>query len=100
MDLLPLWAIGAVGGAAPEVLKWIALQDKLYKGIPEPAKCLAYWLVFALRVVLGGFLVELHLAIDDVSLGVFLALHIGASGPLILAPLVSHAPQLDPGSSG
>ena len=90
----PLWMIGVVGGAGIELAKWIPIQDQLHEDYPDWAKGWGYWMVGFAKILLGAFLVEAHIRSGDVSLNWWLAFHIGASGPLILAAAVSRSPAL------
>ena len=94
---LPLWAYGVLGGCSAEVLRWFRLRDQLHQGMPHFSKSVAYWVVTALMIAIGGFLVQMYVDSGSVMLNGPAAFNIGISAPLLLSALSSQAPVLDPG---
>ena len=81
---MDLWLAGLLGGCASEILKWFHIREELHKGLPDYAKSWPYWIATVCMAALGGALVFMYQASDDVVLSHILAFNIGASAPLIL----------------
>ena len=93
---MEVW-LGLAGGCAAEALKWYRIREELHEGLPAYAKSWLYWAVTGIMAAMGGLLVFVYQASDEVSLSPILALNIGASAPLILGTLAGQTPQFDPG---
>jgi len=90
------FAIGVLGGIAAETLKWHNLKDGLQeKGIPESSKSFWYWLITVVMIALGGALVVIYMNSGAIFTPI-VALHIGASTPLLLAGITREIPTLPP----
>jgi hypothetical protein len=94
MDM-DLWLAGLLGGCASEVLKWFRIREELHKGLPDYAKSWSYWIVTVAMAALGGVLVFMYQASDDVVLSHILAFNVGASAPLILEKVASGVPGIE-----
>ena len=90
-----LWLAGLLGGCASEVLKWFRIREELHKGLPDYAKSWSYWIVTIAMAALGGILVLMYQASDEVVLSHILAFNIGASAPLILEKVASGVPRIE-----
>ena len=89
---------GLSGGSAIELLKWWNLRHELKpKGIPDWSKSWLYWIITVLMIFAGGFLVIVYLKSGAV-LNTVLAVHIGASTPVILTGISRETPPILPGT--
>lgn len=91
MTLNSMWqvfAVGVFGGFLAELLHWWGLRTQGV--LPEYADQTLYWVVTGLLIVSGGGVATLYFGPNADGL---LALHIGASTPLILQKMVSAAPE-------
>ena len=95
---MDLWFAGLLGGCASEVLKWFRIREELHKGLPDYAKSWSYWIVTIVMAALGGVLVFMYQASEDVVLSHILAFNIGASAPLILEKIAGGVPGIEYGS--
>ena len=74
-----------------------ASVEELHKDLPDYAKSWLYWTVTGIMVAMGGLLVFVYQASEDVNLSPVLAVNIGASAPLILGTLAGQTPRIDHG---
>lgn len=89
---------GFSGGAAAELLKWWNVRDELkQKGLPEWSKSIVYWIVTITMILVGGGMVLVYMWSGAV-LNAVLAVHIGASTPLIISGITRETPSIPPGS--
>jgi hypothetical protein len=79
-----VFAIGAAGGAALEMLHWYALRRD--RRLPAYATSPLYWLITLAMIALGGLIAILYFGSRAEAL---LAFHVGASTPLILQKLTT-----------
>lgn len=89
---------GLVGGCAAEALKWFRLREAVHESWPDYARHWGYWLISAIMVGVGGLLVCIYQASDDVRLRPILAFNIGVSAPLILSSLAEQIPRIERGT--
>ena len=74
-----VFGVGALGGAALELLHWYALRRD--PQLPAYASSPVYWLITAAMVAVGGFAAILYFG---GRANAMLAFHVGASTPLLL----------------
>jgi hypothetical protein len=89
-----VFAVGAMGGAALELLHWYALRRD--PELPAYAKSVFYWIITAAMIALGGLVAILYFGARAEAL---LAFHVGASTPLILQKLTTTVAK-KPGAKG
>jgi hypothetical protein len=99
MSAFELFSMGVFGGVVAEFLKIWPLQKVPAEFRPQWLKSWFFWLLSAVRVLIGGCVVLMYVWSSDVKLTAFLAFHIGASLPLIISTLTSKAPAISPGST-
>jgi hypothetical protein len=98
MEAFILFAFGIFGGVLGEAAGIMAFQRVTVKQRPEWLRSWFFWLFVVFRVLCGGILVLAYLR-SGVSLNAFLAIHIGASSPLIIRTLINEVPPIRPGKS-
>ena len=86
---------GVFGGVVVELLQ---LYNLRYKGLPEYAKDLWFWIISSAMALSGGVLVFAYL-LTGMDITPILAINIGATAPLILASIASNTPNLSPPSN-
>ena len=91
------FALGVFGGIGIEILKWYSIRDELLqKQKPLWPNSLQYWIVTGSMIIFGGFFVLVYLG-SGVGISYFLAVHIGASTPLLLTGIGKSTPSIQPG---
>jgi hypothetical protein len=89
-----VFAAGAAGGVALELLHWYALRRD--PKLPAYAGSPIYWIITAGMIALGGLVAVLYFGARAEAL---LAFHVGASTPLILQKLTTTIAK-QPGAKG
>tara|TARA_R110000868_G_scaffold147163_1_gene368407 strand:+ start:1892 stop:2173 length:282 start_codon:yes stop_codon:yes gene_type:complete len=84
--------IGAGGGLALQLLSLLELPNIDKKDRPD-FKDLVYYIPYVLNPILGAFIVFVYLKAQT-ELNPVLALHIGASAPVILRTMASAIPKI------
>ena len=83
-----VFAVGAVGGALGELLKWYQLRES--QNLPAYAKSPFYWIVTGLIILAGGVLAVLYKIPNSQLL---LAANVGVTAPLIIKGLANAVPK-------
>ena len=89
---------GVFGGSLGELLKWWNIKDELKeKGLPQRFKHLGYVGLVVAMAVVGGIFVKMYIESGAV-INAFMAVHIGAATPLIMAGMMRETPSVSPGT--
>jgi hypothetical protein len=91
MILTNIWAVfavGVAGGVVAEVFHWWNLR--LQTVLPDYVRRPFYWFLTVLMALLGGLVAILYFG---QSADGILALHVGASTPLLLQKFVTSVPE-------
>ena len=99
MEAFNLGLFGLFGGVLAEAAGIMALQTTAAGLRPVWLKDWFFWMWVVFRILCGGVLV-LAYVLSGVSLTAFLAIHIGASSPLIIRTLINDVPPSPPGKPG
>ncbi|WP_164850606.1 hypothetical protein [Enterobacter sp. N18-03635] len=85
MRELVMW--GLFGGLIPELIAIYKLREADKGTRPKWLTSFFYWIVTIVMILTGGALVFFYVQILKVQLNEILAIHIGASAPIILQGL-------------
>jgi len=93
MELIHTFLYGIVGGLFAELLGLFKLRRQATSDFPQWIKSIFYWIVTLCMIFAGGVLCIIYTK-AGIELNPLIALNIGASAPLIIGSIVSHAPQV------
>lgn len=98
MGELEGFGFGIFGGFLAELLGWFRLRHATPASVREWPRLWTYWVPTILMILAGGGIVLVYTK-SGAALNPILALHIGASAPLIIAGLIGQVPRIDPGAA-
>ena len=87
-DPVMIIALGIIGGALAELVKWFKLRES--PNLPVYIRSALYWIVTIIMILAGGFVAWVYGEIGP--LNALLAINVGASTPLIISGLVKTPP--------
>ena len=98
MGYIDGFILGSFGGALGEFIKWYNIRNEISRtGVPDWSKSYLYWVITVVMMLLGGCMVMVYMKSSAV-LNAFLAVHIGASTPLIISGITRETPSISIGN--
>lgn len=91
MDNLAVFGCGFLGGVAVELLNWYRIRE--VKKRPHFSKSAAYWVPTVGMALMGGGFPLLY-CYSGIDLTPFLAVHLGASTPILIGNLAKAPPKI------
>jgi uncharacterized membrane protein len=83
---------GIAGGLVPELIALYRMREDFHSNKPGWVNSFFYWIITAVMVLVGGLLALLYKN-SGIELTPVLALHLGASAPILLNSLLAAAPK-------
>lgn len=85
---------GAFGGSIPELIAIYKLRNFDKANRPDWLKSFFYWSITIVMISIGAGLVYFYKSVLNVQVNELLAIHIGASAPIILQGLAQGKPEV------